>query len=82
MGFIDLIVENGFIIFKKSTIISIYYNAFFMQTAMADLIREGKILHWGISEATEDYLRRAHRWSIFSRYVLHNLGVNPTEYRG
>lgn len=27
---------------------------------MADLIREGKILHWGISEATEDYLRRAH----------------------
>ena len=28
---------------------------------MADLIREGKILHWGISEATEGYLRRAHR---------------------
>lgn len=28
---------------------------------MADLIREGKILHWGISEATEEYLRRAHR---------------------
>ena len=27
---------------------------------MADLIREGKITHWGISEATEDYLRRAH----------------------
>lgn len=27
---------------------------------MADLIREGKILHWGISEATEEYLRRAH----------------------
>ena len=27
---------------------------------MADLIREGKILHWGISEAGEDYLRRAH----------------------
>lgn len=27
---------------------------------MADLIREGKILHWGISEANEDYLRRAH----------------------
>ena len=26
---------------------------------MADLIREGKITHWGISEATEDYLRRA-----------------------
>lgn len=28
---------------------------------MADLIREGKILHWGISETTEAYLRRAHR---------------------
>lgn len=27
---------------------------------MADLIKEGKILHWGISEATESYLRRAH----------------------
>lgn len=27
---------------------------------MADLIREGKILHWGISEANADYLRRAH----------------------
>ena len=26
---------------------------------MADLIREGKITHWGISEANEDYLRRA-----------------------
>lgn len=28
---------------------------------MADLIREGKILHWGISEAMEEYLRRAHK---------------------
>ena len=27
---------------------------------MAQLIREGKIRCWGISEATEDYLRRAH----------------------
>ncbi len=27
---------------------------------MAELIKEGKILHWGVSEATEDYLRRAH----------------------
>ena len=27
---------------------------------MAELIREGKITHWGISEANEDYLRRAH----------------------
>lgn len=26
---------------------------------MADLIKEGKVTHWGISEATEDYLRRA-----------------------
>ncbi len=26
---------------------------------MAELIKEGKILHWGISEANEDYLRRA-----------------------
>ena len=28
---------------------------------MADLIQEGKITHWGISEVTEDYLRRAHK---------------------
>ncbi len=27
---------------------------------MADLIREGKITHWGVSEANGDYLRRAH----------------------
>lgn len=27
---------------------------------MADLVQEGKITHWGISEAAEDYLRRAH----------------------
>ena len=27
---------------------------------MSDLIKEGKITHWGISEANEDYLRRAH----------------------
>ncbi len=27
---------------------------------MADLIREGKITHWGISEADGEYLRRAH----------------------
>ena len=32
---------------------------------MADLIREGKITHWGISEVSEDYLRRAHSvWLI------------------
>ena len=28
---------------------------------MADLIRDGKILHWGVSETTEEYQRRAHR---------------------
>ena len=28
--------------------------------AMSELIREGKLLHWGVSEADEDYLRRAH----------------------
>ena len=27
---------------------------------VADLIREGKVLHWGISETDEEYLRRAH----------------------
>lgn len=41
---------------------------------MADLIREGKILHWGVSEATEDYLRRAHRvcpiTAIENRYSM------------
>ena len=58
---------------------------------MANLIREGKILHWGISEATEDYLRRAHavcpvtavqnRYSMMARWhealfpVLEELGV-------
>ncbi len=58
---------------------------------MADLIREGKILHWGISEANEDYLRRAHkecpvsavqnRYSMMARQheslfpVLEELGI-------
>lgn len=27
---------------------------------MADLMKEGKITHWGLSEATEDVIRRAH----------------------
>ena len=27
---------------------------------MAELIKEGKITHWGLSEATEDMIRRAH----------------------
>lgn len=58
---------------------------------MSDLIREGKILHWGISEATEEYLRRAHkvcpvtavqnRYSMMARWherlfpALEELGV-------
>lgn len=58
---------------------------------MAKLIREGKILHWGISETTEEYLRRAHavcpvtaiqnRYSMMARQherlfpVLEELGV-------
>lgn len=28
-------------------------------STMAELIQEGKVLHWGVSEADEDYLRRA-----------------------
>lgn len=28
---------------------------------MADLIQEGKILHWGLSEVNEDIIRRAHK---------------------
>lgn len=58
---------------------------------MAGLIQEGKIRHWGISEATEEYLRRAHavcpvtavenRYSLMARWheslfpVLEELGV-------
>lgn len=58
---------------------------------MAELIKEGKILHWGISEANETYLRRAHaicpvtavenRYSMMARQyeplfpVLEELGV-------
>lgn len=29
-------------------------------SVMAELIKEGKITHWGLSEATEDTIRRAH----------------------
>lgn len=58
---------------------------------MKELIREGKILHWGISEANGAYLRRAHavcpvaaienRYSMMARWheallpVLQELGV-------
>ena len=31
-----------------------------MAGVMADLIREGKITHWGLSEATEETIRSAH----------------------
>jgi aryl-alcohol dehydrogenase-like predicted oxidoreductase len=41
---------------------------------MADLIREGKITHWGISEANEEYLRRAdavcHVTAVQNRYSM------------
>lgn len=52
---------------------------------MAGLIKEGKILHWGISETTEEYLRRAHavcpvtaiqnRYSMMARW---NEDIFPT----
>lgn len=58
---------------------------------MADLIREGKIRHWGLSEANEEYLRRAHavcpiaaiqnRYSMMARWheqlfpLLEELGI-------
>ena len=58
---------------------------------MRDLIKEGKILHWGISEANEGYLRRAHavcpvtavqnRYSMMARWhealfpTLEELGI-------
>lgn len=42
--------------------------------AMAGLIREGKILHWGVSEASEEYVRRAHKvcplTAIQNRYSM------------
>lgn len=58
---------------------------------MQELIREGKIAHWGISEATKEAIRRAHvtcpvtaiqnRYSMMARYheslfpVLEELGI-------
>ena len=58
---------------------------------MADLMKEGKILRWGISETTEEYLRKTHavcpvtcvqnRYSMMARWhgalfpVLEELGV-------
>ena len=58
---------------------------------MAELMQEGKILHWGLSEMSEEYLRRAHavcpvtaiqnRYSMMARWhdkffpVLEELGI-------
>lgn len=58
---------------------------------MAELMKEGKIMNWGISEATEEYLRRANkvcpvaavqnRYSMMARWheslfpVLEELGI-------
>ncbi len=43
-------------------------------SVMADLIKEGKITHWGISEANADYLRRANKvckvTAIQNRYSM------------
>ena len=60
-------------------------------SVMADLIKEGKILHWGLSEASVEYLRKAHsvcpvsavqnRYSMMARWneslfpVLEELGI-------
>lgn len=60
-------------------------------STIADLIREGKVLHWGISETDEEYLRRANavcrvtaiqnRYSMMARWhesifpVLEELGI-------
>lgn len=58
---------------------------------MADLVSEGKILEWGVSEASEEYIRRAHavtplaavqnRYSMMARWhekmfpMLEELGI-------
>jgi len=58
---------------------------------MGDLKKEGKILHWGVSEANEEYIRRAHsvcpitavenRYSMMARHhesffsVMEELGI-------
>lgn len=38
---------------------------------MAKLAKEGKILHWGISENSEEYLRRAHK--VFPVTCIQNM---------
>ncbi len=63
---------------------------------MLEMIQEGKILHWGISEANEEYLRRAHavcpvtavenRYSMMARQyeklfpILEELGVGMVAF--
>ena len=63
---------------------------------MADLIREGKITHWGLSEATEETIRRAHavcpvtaiqnRYSMMARWhealfpVLEELNIGVVAF--
>lgn len=63
---------------------------------MAELIREGKIRYWGVSEATEEYIRRAHavcpitaiqnRYSMMARHyealfpVLEELHIGFVAY--
>ena len=41
---------------------------------MSDLIRQGKTTHWGLSEATEDIIREAHKvcpvTAIQNRYSM------------
>lgn len=65
-------------------------------SVMADLIKEGKILHWGVSEASEEYIRRAHqacpltaiehRYSMMARWyerlfpMLEDLGIGFVAY--
>lgn len=59
---------------------------------MADLIREGKITHWGLSEATEDTIRRAHavcpvtaiqnRYSMMARWYENLFPVLEELYIG
>lgn len=59
---------------------------------MADLIREGKITHWGLSEATEDTIRRAHavcpvtaiqnRYSMMARWYENLYGMEMSEVFG
>lgn len=52
---------------------------------MAELIADGKILHWGVSETTEEYLRRAHAvcpvTAVQNRYSMmarHHEEIFPT----